>query len=184
MKKVIVLFIGIFIFISFANAQRYITKNGMIKFYSDSPMEKIEAVNNQVNSALDISTGKLVFKVLMKGFEFKKALMEEHFNENYVESNKYPDATFNGNVINLKEIDLSKPAKDNAVIEGDLKIHGVTKHIKEKGTLEKKDNNIIGKSVFNIKIKDYDIKIPNAVVNNLSETIQITVDVILNKLEK
>ena len=170
--------------VSVANAQKYITKTGMIRFYSEAPMEKIEAVNNQANSALDFSNGNFVFKVLMKGFEFQKALMQEHFNENYVESNKFPDATFKGNITNLKDIEFAKPAKDNAIIEGDLTIHGVTKHIKEKGSLEKKDNSILGKAVFNIKIKDYDIKIPNAVVNNLSETVQITVNINLIKLEK
>ena len=88
------------------SAQRYITKNGHIKFYSETPMETIEANNHQVNSALDIATGDFVFKVLMKSFEFEKALMQEHFNENYVESDKYPNATFKGKVLNISEYDF------------------------------------------------------------------------------
>lgn len=71
-------------------------------------MEKIEAINKQVNAAIDLSTNQIVFKVLMKSFEFEKALMQEHFNENYVESDKYPNATFNGKIINLKAADLDK----------------------------------------------------------------------------
>jgi polyisoprenoid-binding protein YceI len=180
MKKLFCILTGLLIF-SGISAQKYITKNGMIKFYSEAPMEKIEAVNNQVISALDITNGNIVFKVLMKGFEFKKALMQEHFNENYIQSDKFPEAIFKGQIENLKDINFNKEGKYEAKVAGDITIHGVTKHINQKGTFEVLKDKISGKSVFNINIKDYDIKIPNTVVNNISETVQITVDISLAK---
>ena len=116
-----------------ASAQKYITKTGHIRFYSDAPLEKIEANNRQVNSALDAATGNFVFKVLMKSFEFEKALMQEHFNENYMESDKYPNSTFVGKVTNLSTIDFQRQGKYPAEVDGKLTLHGVTKQGKTKG---------------------------------------------------
>ena len=161
------------------NAQKYLTKNGNIRFYSDTPMEKIEAINKQVNAAIDLSTNQIVFKVLMKSFEFEKALMQEHFNENYAESDKFPNATFNGKILNFKATDLDK-GKQTVDIEGDLTIHGVTKKIKTKGTLEKKGEKIIGNAVFPIKPTDHGINIPSAVVKNIAESIETTVNISLD----
>jgi len=163
-------------------AQKYMTKTGKIRFFSDTPMEKIEAVNKQVNSALDLSNGQMVFKVLMKSFEFEKALMQEHFNENYVESHKFPNAAFKGTVAGIAAIDFSKNGKHNVEVEGDLTIHGVTKKVKTKGTLESKDGKIIGHAVFNVVVKDFEISIPTAVVKQISDTIEITVDLTYDKL--
>jgi hypothetical protein len=163
------------------SAQKFITKTGFIKFYSDSPLEKIEAQNHQVNSALDLSSGGFVFKVLLKSFEFEKALMQEHFNENYVESDKYPTATFVGKVTNIKDVNAAKDGVYTSDVEGKLTLHGITRDVKEKGTLEVKQGKIIGKSKFNILIADYNITIPGNVGNNISKTIEVTVDVTLDK---
>lgn len=167
-----------------AFSQRYITKNGNITFYSETPMETIEAHNNQVNSALDISTGDFVFKVLMKSFEFEKALMQEHFNENYVESDKFPNAMFQGKVTNLQDIDLATDGEHNVVVEGDMTMHGVTKTIQATGTFQVSKSTIAGKSVFIIKPEDYKIKIPKTVVQNIAEEIEITVEVKLKEYKK
>ncbi len=165
-------------------AQKYITKNGKIHFYSTAPAEKIEAFNNQVNSALDISNGDFIFRVLMKSFQFEKALMQEHFNENYVESHKFPNATFTGTVTNLNEIDFQKSGTYQAKIEGDLTIHGMTQKISEQGTFEVKDDKIHGKSTFYVAVADYDIKIPQAVITNIAEKIEVNVDILLEPLNK
>jgi polyisoprenoid-binding protein YceI len=165
-----------------AAAQRYVTKNGFIRFYSEAQMEKIEASNRQVNAAIDMNTGDFVFKVLMKSFVFEKALMQEHFNENYVESDKYPNATFVGKVTNLKDVNLAKEGIYNVEVAGKLTIHGETKEIREKGTLEVKGGAIFAKSKFNVLLSDYKISIPNTVVNNISKTIEVTVDLYLEKL--
>ena len=157
-------------------AQKYITKNGKIDFYSDAPMEKVEGKNNQVKAALDATTGDIVFQVLITSFEFKQALLQEHFNENYMESSKFPNSTFKGKVSNLKDINFSKNGKYTAVIEGDLLIHGITKKVKQSGTLEVKDGKIIAYAKFNLTIKDYNISIPSAVAGKIAEQVQVTVD--------
>lgn len=183
MKKA-VLIMSLLVAVSVTFGQKFITKNGYIKFYSETPVETIEAHNRQVNSALDITTGDFVFKVLIKSFEFEKALMQEHFNENYMESDKFPDATFSGKILNLSAIDFTKDGKYEAEVEGDMKIHGETKKVKEKGTFEVSGGKITGKSVFMVHLADYKIKIPNTVVNNIAEDIQVTVDVNLEQLKK
>lgn len=163
-------------------AQRYMTRNGNITFFSAAPLENIEAHNRQVNAAFDASNGELVFRVLMKSFQFEKALMQEHFNENYVESHKFPNASFTGRIANLSEIDLSKDGTYPAVVDGELTIRGISKPVKETGTFEVKGDLITGTCVFNIQLKDFDIAIPRAVVNNIAETIEIRVDVPMRKL--
>jgi polyisoprenoid-binding protein YceI len=165
-------------------AQKYITKNANIRFYSDAPAEKIEAINNQVNCALDASTGDLVFKVLMQSFQFEKALMQEHFNENYVESPKFPNATFMGKIEDINTIDFSKNGKYDVVVNGNLTMHGVTKPISEKGTVEVVDGKVIANSKFTIAIADYDIKVPSAVVGKISEKVEITVNASMEKYVK
>lgn len=167
---------------TFVNAQRFITKNGFVHFFSNTSMEKIEADNKQVNSALDITTGDFIFKMLMKSFEFEKALMQEHFNENYVESDKFPNAEFKGKVMNMKEINFTKNGSYPAIIDGNLTIHGVTKKVQEKGTFIVKDGKINGQSKFQISLKEFNVIIPKTVVNNISDMIEITVDVNLTKL--
>ena len=166
------------------NAQKFVTKNGHIKFYSETPIETIEAHNRQVNTALDATTGDFVFKVLMKSFEFKKALMQEHFNENYVESDKYPNATFIGKVVNISQIDFTKEGAYDALVEGDLTIHGETQKISEKGTFTvMPGDKLHGMCKFNVRVADYKIKIPGAVMQNISEILEVTVDVELTKLQ-
>lgn len=164
------------------SAQKYATKTGVIRFYSEAPAENIEAYNRQVNSALDINTGDFVFRVLMKGFQFEKALMQEHFNENYVESHKHPNATFIGKISDLTAVDFSKDGMYDVQVAGDLTIKGTTQKISEKGTLEVKDGVINGKSTFYVSVADFDIRIPKAVVKNIAEKIEINVDISLNPL--
>lgn len=168
--------------VSFASAQKFMTKNGTIRFFSDGQVEKIEAFNHQVNSALDISSGSFVFKVLIKSFEFEKALMQEHFNENYMQSDQFPSSTFKGSVTNLKEINFAKDGTYKAVVEGDLTMHGVTNKIRTNGTFDIKDGKVVGKSTFNVLLKDYNISIPKAVVKNIAESVQIDVNVTMDKL--
>ena len=186
MKKHIVIFVLVSAVLSvkLLDAQKYITKNGHIWFKSETPVETIEAHNQQVNCALDVSSGDLVFKVLIKSFEFPKALMQEHFNENYLESGKYPLSTFTGKILNLKEINFTKDAKYTVEVEGDLTIHGITKKVKEKGVLEVKGGQILLSSDFTVLLTDYDIKVPKAVIKNIAESIDVHVGVKLDKLNK
>jgi hypothetical protein len=182
MKKITILLAFMLAAFTLANAQKYMTKSGTIRFYSETPVEKIEALNRQVNSALDFSTGNFVFKVLIRGFEFEKALMQEHFNENYMESEKFPNSTFNGKIVNFKDVNPGKEGVYKVVAEGDLFIHGVTNKVKVNGTLEVKGGRIIGKATFNVAPKDYNITIPKAVIKNISEAIQVDINITLESL--
>jgi len=184
MRKQFMIIILVLICVISANAQKFITKTGHIKFYSDAPLEKIEAHNRQVNSALDLSTGGFVFKVLMKSFEFQKALMQEHFNENYVESDKFPSATFVGTLTNYKDVNPAKEGTYNANVEGKLTLHGITRDIKEKGTFEVKQGKLFGTAKFNLLVADYNITIPGNVGKNISKTIEVTVNITLDKADK
>jgi hypothetical protein len=164
--------------------QTYVTKNGMVRFYSEASLEKIQAVSRQVNTALMNPTGDIVFKVLIKSFNFEKAMMQEHFNENYLESDKYPEATFVGKITNIKDINFTKEGSYPATVEGKLTIHGQTQVIKQTGTLEIKNDAVTANAKFNILLADYKISIPNTVVNNISKSIEITVEVTMTKLNK
>jgi hypothetical protein len=158
-----------------ANAQKYMTKNGFIGFYGHTPMEDIKADNNQVASILDISTGELVFQVLVKSFHFERALMEEHFNENYMESDKIPKAEFKGKITNLASVDFKKNGIYEVTVEGDMKIHDVTNKIGTKGTIEVIAGGINANSKFNVVPEDYKINIPGVVREKIAKSLEVTV---------
>lgn len=163
-------------------AQRYITKSGHIKFFSSTPLENIEAHNRTVQMALDSKSGDVVFKVLMKSFQFEKALMQEHFNENFVESHKYPNSTFQGNVIDIDKVDFSKPGKYDVQVKGTLTIHGVSNEINKPGVITVKDDGVHAEAEFLIAPADYNIEIPAPVRKNIAKEIEVTVDCDLKKL--
>lgn len=174
MKKVIVF--AVCLFFGFAgNAQDKVfsTKSGTVKFFSNSPLEKIEAVNSQVTSKLS-TNGQLVFMMLIKGFKFDNSLMEDHFNENYMESSKYKQATFKGTVANIASVNFTKDGSYNDTVNGDLTIHGVTKKIAEKGTVTVKGGKPSINSKFFIKIKEYGIK-GEYIGDKIANEVEITV---------
>jgi polyisoprenoid-binding protein YceI len=156
-------------------AQKVYTKNGSISFFSKSPMENIDAKNNQVMSVLNTQNGEMQFSVLIKGFHFEKALMEEHFNENYLESSKYPKASFKGTVADISKVNFAKDGSYPVTVAGDLTIHGATKKVSAPGTILVKNGVPSANSKFNIRLADYNITIPKLVKDNISETIDITV---------
>jgi len=180
MKKLIFLF-SILLISHAAFSQVYITRNGHIRFFSQSPLENIEATNRQVNAALNNSTGEFAFRLLMRAFSFEKALMQEHFNDNFVESHKYPNAMFQGNVLNIEAINLKVNGQYNVTVEGDLTIKDVTRKIREPGTLTIKDGVIIGESVFKINLADFNVNIPNRYSRNIASEIEIFVNVELRE---
>ncbi|HSG68600.1 MAG TPA: YceI family protein [Bacteroidales bacterium] len=183
MKKIISAYVLIAMAVLTVAGQNYVTKSGHISFYSETPIETIEAHNRAVNSALNPGTGDFVFKVLIKSFEFEKALMQEHFNENYMESDQYPNATFKGKVTNAGDIDFGNDGTYDAVVAGELTIHGVSREVEEKGTFTVKAGKIQGNSVFNVLLEDYNIKVPGAVRKQISESIEVTVNVMLEEVK-
>ena len=159
-----------------AICQNYTTKTGFIGFYSKTPFEDIQGENNQVYAVLDPASHHMAFAVLLKGFIFPKELMQVHFNENYVESDKFPKATFSGTCTG--DMDLSKDGIYQVVVKGDLSLHGVTKPLETTGQLEVKNGKISGSSTFKIKPEDYQITIPNVVRDKIAKEFDVKVQIV------
>jgi len=176
MKRIVFLFALLMAINLHASSQVWYTKNGNISFFSKASLQSISADNNQVISVLDTETGTLQFSVLNNAFYFPKAKMQEDFNENYIESNKYPKSAFKGKITDISSINLSKDGTYKVNVNGDLMIHGVTKNITTPGTIIIKDGKISATSSFNILLKDYNIGIPTIVNNKIAEKIKITVN--------
>jgi YceI-like domain len=174
MKRLAILLLLTIIALS-VSAQKYMTKNGFISFFSHTPMEDIKADNNQVAGVIDASTGDMVFQVLIKSFHFDRTLMEEHFNENYMESDKFPKASFKGKITDLKSVDFTKNGSYEVMVEGDLTIRDVTKKISVKGTVEVVNGSLNANTKFIIAPEDYNIKIPPVVREKIAKTLEVTV---------
>ena len=154
---------------------KYFTKSGQISFYSHSPMEDITATNNQVAAFLDIENGELTFAVLIKSFSFKKALMQEHFNENYMESDKFPKASFKGKIIGYSKEKLTDGQLYSADVVGVLTIRGVDKELSVNVDLQLENKQIEGFSKFKVKPVDFEIEIPALVKDNIATEIEVSV---------
>lgn len=168
----------LFIFGGFSALQAQLYRNkadaGIITFFSKSPLENIEASNRKVTIVLKTTTNDIQFGVTMISFKFASSLMEEHFNENYVESDKYPTCTFRGKI--NETVDYTKDGEYKVTVKGTLDLHGVTKEIEVPGTITVKGNTITVNSKFNIKIADYKIKVPSMYVQNIAEEVEVTVN--------
>ncbi len=157
------------------SAQKYITKTGSIEIFSETPLFTIEGINKKVASILNTETGEIVASTLIRSFKFEEALVEEHFNENYLEPHKFPKSIFKGKITDYKSVDFSKDGKYNIMIEGKLTIHGVTNYIKEKGTLTIKGGNILAKSDFPVSLKAYGVKIEPAYKKSIKDEILLKI---------
>ncbi len=180
MKKIILILTFVLIATN-TFAQKFITRNGEIKFEgSMTGIEEITAINKTASCIFDQSTGDFVALVLVKAFKFKSPLMEEHFNENYLESSKFPKSTFKGKVLNYDATKLST-TKTDFDLEGELTIHGVTKKVKVKIGLTSINGKVVASSNFLAKIADFKIEIPSLVKSKIAENIKITLNFILEK---
>lgn len=175
MKRISLLACTCIALLNMAHAQNFFTKNGTISFFSKSPLENISAVNNQVVSILNTSTGDIRFSIIIKGFQFKKALMQEHFNENYMESEKFPKATFTGTIADISKVNFTKDGDYSINVSGDMMIHGVTKKISTPAFIAVKSGKFTSNATFRILLSDYNISTPKLVENNISKTIEIKV---------
>ncbi len=179
MKKIVV-FVSLLFSMSLFS-QKMITRSGEIKFEASMPaFEEVAAKNNTVSCIFDKATGEIAVLALVKAFRFKVPLMEEHFNENYIESDKFPKATFKGKVTNF---DASKLSSGKAIfdVEGDLTLHGVTKKVKTKITFVQSGDKLIANCSFKIKPTDYNIKIPSVVKSKIAESVEIDLKFDLEK---
>jgi hypothetical protein len=176
MKTLYLILVTSFFLSSTAAAQNYITKNGKISFFSKTDIEDISAVNNQTVSVLTPKTASIAFSVLINGFLFKKALMQEHFNETYMESAKYPKATFKGTITDISKVNFSKDGTYNVTVTGDLNMHNVTNKVTVPAVIQVKAGKISANTLFKVKLDDYKISVPKIVEGNISKTIEIKVD--------
>ena len=171
MNKLITLIL--IFFVTNLYSQRFITKEAEISFFSEAPIEDISAKNNKVSAVYDDETKQLVFQLNISDFIFPKPLMQEHFNENYLESDKFPKASFSGIVGQLNE---------STTATGTLKIHGESNEVEVKGILVKSNDSVMIDASFRIQLKDFNIKIPKIVMYNIAEEIEVTIKAKLKEI--
>lgn len=152
---------------------RYYAEKSSITFFSDGVIEDIKATNTTVTSIFDLVKKEVAFLVKVKDFQFDKKLMQVHFNEKYMESEKYPKATFIGQVTAFSP---EKTGVQQVTAQGKLFIHGVTKEVKVPGTIEKRGSNLFLKTKFMIRLADYNINIPQIIWNNVAEEVEVDIN--------
>lgn len=168
------LLLGLFMVMALeSSAQKFVAEKGVITFFSDAPIEDILATNAKAISIFNVQSGEIAFSVPIHEFQFAKKLMQEHFNEKYMESEKYPKAVFSGKILNLN---TDQTTIQQVKANGKLTIHGVTHDVEFDGTVLMNDK-ITMKSKFNVKLADYNIKIPQLVFQNIAEEVEVTVDI-------
>ena len=180
MKKLIVLLL-LFVGTVNVSAQKYMTKTGSLKFEASvDSFEEIAAENKNTSAILESATGEIAVLTLVKGFRFKIALMEEHFNENYIESDKFPKATFKGK---LQDFDVAKLSSASGIfkISGDLTLHGKTKKVTTNAKISKSGDKITITGNFEAKPEDFDIEIPKLVSKKVADKVKITFNLLLTK---
>ncbi|HHP7240529.1 MAG TPA: YceI family protein [Cyclobacteriaceae bacterium] len=163
-----------------SESQRYVSESSNIRFFSEALVEDIEATTTTSSSIIDLESGEFAFLVNIKDFQFRKSLMQEHFNESYLESDKYPHSTFKGKIENWD----GNVNDEQVTATGALTIHGITHEVSVPANLKKENDKIHIETSFNVELKDYKIKIPKALFYNIAETIQVFVDFKYKPYEK
>ncbi len=153
------------------HSQSLPSESGYVRFFSSALLEDITAKNNKATAVFNPVSGEAAFLIPISAFEFRKSLMKEHFNENYLESDTYPEAYFRGKISGYTP---GNP-QSTAVAEGELTIHGVTKPVKIQGTIADKGGRISMQAVFMVALKDYNIEIPRLMFQNIAEEVEVTV---------
>jgi hypothetical protein len=179
MRYLYLTFILLFVVLDSSAQSRFYADKSLVTFFSDGAIEDIKATNNTVTSIFDLSKMDVAFLVKIRDFEFEKKLMQVHFNEKYLESEKFPKSTFVGSITGFNP---SKSGAQQVTASGKLFIHGVTKDVKVPGTLEKRGSNLYLKSKFMVKLADYNIRIPQVIWNNVAENVEVELDLTYNPL--
>lgn len=173
----LILICTLFLFSSRLMAQnKYITRTGTISFFSSTAAENIDANNSEVFSLVDFAKGEVAFQVLITGFKFKKALMEEHFNENYMESTKYPKASFQGTINDLNKISFKTNGPFNVNVTGNLTMHGVTNKVTIPASISIVGGKLNATSKFDVYLADYKIRVPSVVSKQVSDYVAVSVN--------
>jgi len=183
MKTILFSILALFT-VALVNAQNIqLCKAVNVKIFSEAPLENIEAKSNQAVSAINTEENSLYFEVPIQSLDFEKDLMEEHFNEDYMESDKFPTAKYNGKF--LSEIDWNEPGTYDVEVKGTMEVHGKEQERTDKGTITiAEDGTISCSAVFNVKCVDHKIKIPKLVIKNIAEEIEVTINASYSVLEK
>lgn len=178
------IFLSLLVIVSTSNlySQIYIAKNCEITFFSAAPLENIAAINKAAKPILNTSTNDIQTKIAMTAFVFEKPLMQEHFNENYVESEKFPYAIFKGKI--NETVDWKKDGEHKATATGTLDLHGIQKNITIDGTVKITGSEIIISAKFNIHIADYGIKIPSLYIKNIAEDVEVKLNATLEPFKQ
>lgn len=156
LTQIIPLIIAFGISTQYSNAQKQLsTKNAVIRFVAKDDKD-IDAINNKAVARLE-SNGSLSFIMLLKDFHFENDLMQDHFNEDYVESDKYPRAFFNGQITNFKTVNLTKDGKYPVQVSGNMQVHGTNKNVQTNGILEVSGKTIKANAKFTVRLKDFNI---------------------------
>lgn len=184
MKNLLVTTLTVFVVMT-GYGQKFYTKNAQINFdatTSSSP-EKVEGINRSGTCVVDTKSGNMQFAVLMKAFAFEKALMEEHFNENYMESDKFPKAEFKGEIKDNDDINYSKDGTYKVKVKGKLTMHGVSNDVDAEAKIIIQNGKISAMADFNVKLSDYNVSIPGLVADKVSKTVKISVSCSLEPLK-
>lgn len=176
MNKLVISFALCLVFLNVGAQGRYFTKDAKINFNSSTPVKDIIAETDQATTFIDLDKNELVFSVLTTSFKFRRTLMEEHFNENYMESVKYPKAKFSGKIIS--PIDWKSEKQANVQVQGTLSMHGVSKPVTLNATVTPGNGKIVASAEFKITPESFDIVIPSAVRDKIAKEVAIKVDAI------
>lgn len=156
-------------------AQQYYSKKGQVSFFSEAPIENIEAVNKDVSAIIDSQSGGFAFRLKIQDFTFPNSLMQEHFNESYLESDKYPLSTFTGSIADISKLDLS--SRQTLTVKGSLSIHGITQETEMVAYAQIINGELHISSIFDVVLEDYDIDIPKIMMYKIAEVIKVAVDI-------
>lgn len=156
-------------------AQQYYSKKGQVSFFSEAPVENIEAVNKDVSAIVDSQSGGFAFRLKIQDFTFPSSLMQEHFNESYLESDKYPLSTFTGSIADISKLDLS--SRQTLTVKGSLSIHGITQETEMVAYAQIINGELHISSTFDVVLEDYDIDIPKIMMYKIAEIIKVAVDI-------
>jgi polyisoprenoid-binding protein YceI len=179
MKKIILTSLAFAAITLSASAQILMGKTTEISFFSTAPLEDITAINKTTKPVLNTATGDVLFKISIQGFSFEKALMQEHFNENYMESEKFPHAMFKGKI--NEKIDYKTNGTTKVTVTGKLTVHGVEKERTIEGTVTVKDGAVTIDCKFNIALKDHNIAVPELMFQKIGEVVAVTIKTTLTE---
>jgi len=178
----VVLLYSFLLFIFEENDSKFVINNSIVEFFSYAPLENIKAENKNSIGVIDFESKEFIIKIPMNKFDFPNNLMEKHYNDSYLETEKFPSCVFKGSI--TEEIDLLKKENQQVNAIGKLELHGVSKDFKIALNLKKNDNSIIITSEFEIILDEFKIKIPKLLFKNIAEVIEVKVNAELNKYSK